>query len=117
MKYLVVEAHRSEYPAPITFVQGTLLDVGQRYEGQEQWQDWYLCSCPGQISGWVPGQLIERLGVGRGRALADYSAYELDVDPGQQLDGLRWLNGWLWCRRVEGDEQGWVPLAKLRPLA
>ncbi|MFJ4392231.1 SH3 domain-containing protein [Pseudomonas soli] len=117
MKYVVIETHRSEYPAPITFARGTLLEIGQRYEGDEQWEDWYLCSCQGQAAGWVPAQFIERLGVGRGRALEAYSAHELDVDPGQQLDSLRPLNGWAWCRRVSNGELGWVPLAKLRVLA
>ncbi|KXG83481.1 MULTISPECIES: SH3 domain-containing protein [Pseudomonas] len=116
MNYVVIAAHRSEYPAPITFAQGTLLDIGQRYEGDEHWEDWYLCSCHGQEPGWVPGQLIERLGVGRGRAVEAYSAHELDVDPGQPLEGLRPLNGWIWCRRAGNGELGWVPLAKLRLL-
>lgn len=116
MKYVVIETHRSEYPAPITFARGAMLEVGQRYEGDEHWEDWYLCSCTGQAPGWVPGQLIERLGVAQGRALEPYSAHELDVDPGQQVEGLRALNGWLWCRVAGKDELGWVPLAKLRRL-
>ncbi|MGW7775270.1 SH3 domain-containing protein [Pseudomonas machongensis] len=114
MKYVVIESHRSEYPRPISFARGTLLQIGQRYEGEEDWQDWYLCSCEGQEPGWVPGQLIERLGVGQGRALESYSAYELDADPGQVMVGLRRLNGWLWCRRQRNGELGWLPLEKLR---
>ncbi|MDH0303658.1 MULTISPECIES: SH3 domain-containing protein [unclassified Pseudomonas] len=116
MKYVAIAAHRSEYPAPITFARGALLSIGQRYEGDEHWEDWYLCGCHGQEPGWVPAQVIERLGVDRGRALEAYSAHELDIDPGQQLEGLRPLNGWLWCRRVANGELGWVPMAKLRLL-
>ncbi|MCG8291890.1 MULTISPECIES: SH3 domain-containing protein [Pseudomonas] len=117
MKYVVIAPHRSEYPAPITFARDTLLEIGQRYEGDEHWEDWYLCSCAGQAPGWVPAQVIERLGVGRGRALEAYSAHELDIDPGQMVEGLRPLNGWLWCRSLRSGELGWLPLAKLRLMA
>ncbi|MBC3409858.1 ligand-binding protein SH3 [Pseudomonas sp. SWRI107] len=116
MKYVVIEPHRSEYPAPIRFEPGTVLDIGPRYEGEAHWQDWYLCSCPGQQPGWVPGQLIERIGVGKGRALQAYCAHELDVDAGHQVEGLWSLNGWLWCRRLRNGELGWLPEDKLQPL-
>lgn len=114
MKYVVIEGHRSEYPRPICFAKGDLLEIGQRYEGEEAWQDWYLCTCVGQAPGWVPGQLIERVGVAQGRALEHYSAHELDVDPGQGVEGLRPLNGWMWCRRQANGELGWLPCEKLR---
>lgn len=116
MKYVVIEHHRSEYPTPITFAGGTLLDIGQRYEGEEPLQDWYLCSCSGQAPGWVPAQVIERIGVDRGRAVEAYCAHELDIDPGQQVEGLRPLNGWLWCRNLRNGELGWLPQQKLRLL-
>lgn len=117
MKYVVIEHHRSEYPTPITFASGTLLDIGQRYEGEEPWQDWYLCSCTGQSPGWVPAQVIERIGVDRGRAVEAYCAHELDIDPGQQVEALRPLNGWLWCRNLRNGELGWLPQEKLRLLS
>ncbi|MGE8462335.1 MAG: SH3 domain-containing protein [Pseudomonas capeferrum] len=112
MHYIVIEPHRSEYPRPLRFVKGTLLDIGPRYEGEPGWQDWYLCSCTGQEPGWVPAQLIEPISVGRGRALDDYSAHELDADPGQLVQILRPLNGWIWCRRQGDGELGWLPAEK-----
>ncbi|AIZ33180.1 SH3 domain-containing protein [Pseudomonas sp. K1(2024)] len=116
MNYVVIERHRSEYPKPISFAQGVRLQIGQRYEGDKGWEDWYLCHCAGQEAGWVPAQVIERLGVGEGRSLEPYSAHELDVDPGQVMVGLRPLNGWLWCRRQRNGELGWLPMHKLRRL-
>ncbi|MCE1009959.1 SH3 domain-containing protein [Pseudomonas monteilii] len=75
MHYVVIEPHRSEYPRPIRFAKGTLLNIGPRYEGKPGWQDWYLCTCSGQEPGWVPAQLIERISVCQGRALDNYSAH------------------------------------------
>jgi hypothetical protein len=41
-------------------------------------------------------------------ALADYSAYELDVAPGETLTVYRELNQWYWCSNQAGVH-GWVP--------
>lgn len=34
-RYRVISAHRSEYTNPITFEAGTLLQLGERYDGPE----------------------------------------------------------------------------------
>lgn len=57
MHYVVIESHRSEYPRPIRFAKGTLLNIGPRYEGEAGWQDWYLCTCTGQEPGWSAGPI------------------------------------------------------------
>lgn len=116
MKFVAVTQHRSEFPQPITFAKGAALVVGECYAGEEGWDNWYFCSTPGQCSGWVPGQVIERLHGDQGRALEDYCARELSVDPGEHLLGTRQLNGWVWCEKADA-EQGWVPLQVLRALS
>jgi hypothetical protein len=115
-KYLVVSPHESEFPTPITFKKGAPLDVGEEYEGSEGWDNWFLCSTPGQEPGWVPGQIIERLDGTAGRALDDYTARELDVQEGEVLIGARALNGWLWCEKTSGSASGWVPLENLKEI-
>ncbi|WP_243432331.1 hypothetical protein [Pseudomonas sp. 32_A] len=64
----------------------------------------------------MPAQLIEWLSMCQGRALDHYSAHELDADPGQLVQMVRPLNGWVWCRRHGNDEYGWLPAQKLQPL-
>ncbi|OLS62348.1 SH3 domain-containing protein [Pseudomonas putida] len=131
MLYLVIEPHRSEFPEPISFVKHTPLAVGERYEGDEGWDNWYFCDVPGQQGGWVPGQVIRILAAGQGVALEDYTARELDVDSGQRVFGARQMNGWVWCSYVEPEgliagnagshkvgtelKSGWVPLRNLQP--
>lgn len=114
IKLVVTRGHRSEYPRPIAFPAGASLCVGEKYAGAEGWEDWYLCSVPGQEPGWVPGQVIEWTGDGRGVAKEAYTARELDVDRGEALTGFRVLNGWVWCARHGGTEEGWVPLECVR---
>ncbi|MFG0832081.1 SH3 domain-containing protein [Aeromonas bivalvium] len=112
--FLVINAHRSEYPNPITFRKGTPLVVGERYEGEEEWHDWFFCHCDGQQGGWVPAQIIGSAGDGTARALEDYTARELSVQAGDRLSGHRMINGWIWCVREQEGASGWVPLANLR---
>lgn len=115
-KYRVIQPHTSEYPRPITFERGALLEVGEEYVGEEGWDNWFRCTAPGQEAGWVPGQIIERLDGASGRALEDYTARELNVQVGDLVIGIRELNGWAWCERQDGSEAGWVPLDALLRL-
>lgn len=115
-KYHVISPHVSEFPEPITFDKGTLLTIGEQYGGKVGWENWFFCSVPGQEPGWVPGQVIEFLGGSAGRALADYTARELNVEQGEVLFGKRALNGWLWCEKADDTEPGWVPLENLERI-
>lgn len=115
-KYLVIAPHESEFPNPITFEKGAPLVVGAKHEGAEGWENWFLCSTPGQEPGWVPGQIIERLDGTAGRALEDYTARELNVREGEEVMGARALNGWLWCEKPAGSASGWVPLQNLKEI-
>lgn len=114
MEYTAIGSHRSEYPEPISFSKGTLLVIGDKYQGPEGWDNWYFCTVRGQPGGWVPRQVIDEC---RGKALEDYIARELDVDEGDLLIGSKILNGWVWCSRVSDGQSGWVPLAVLQEKA
>ncbi|MCU0775706.1 MAG: SH3 domain-containing protein [Ideonella sp.] len=113
---LVLHAHRSEYPRPITFDAGAPLTVGQRYEGPEGWEDWWWCETPGQDGGWVPAQVIEVVDGAKARAREAYTARELDADPGETVLVTRTLNSWAWCEKPSTGESGWVPVACLQWL-
>ncbi len=116
MRYLVIAPHRSAFPQPLVLERGQALQVGERYQGSEGWDDWYLCEVPGQEPGWVPAQMIVRDAQGRAFAQEDYCARELDVDPDQQLVGRRVVNGWVRCAPDEGGVEGWVPLRVLQVM-
>lgn len=116
MRYIVVAPHRSEYPQPICFAKGSLIAIGEKYEGPEGWDNWYLCRTHDSQEGWVPGQIIEQLEPGVGKALEDYTALELGVDAGDVLMGSRTLNGWVWCHQSSDALNGWVPLKNLHEI-
>ena len=115
-QYLVIQDHTSEYPEPITFEKGAPLTVGEEYQGPEGWDNWLFCESPGQKGGWVPAQIIEIVNDKAARAREDYTARELNVRQGDLLLASRTLNGWVWCKRSDSSESGWVPLACLQEV-
>lgn len=114
MRYRVTIVHRSEFPVPITLTAGQHVQIGERYAGPEGWDEWYFCTTPAGVAGWVPGQILDRSGPDKGAAREDYTARELDVDVGQTVSGMRHLNGWCWCVRPADGLSGWVPLSHLQ---
>jgi hypothetical protein len=115
-QYVVIQNHTSEYPEPITFTKGASLYVGEKYQGPEGWDNWLFCRTPGQKGGWVPAQIIEIINDKIARAREDYTARELNVREGYLLLGSKTLNGWIWCKKPNSLESGWVPLAKLQEV-
>ncbi len=116
MKWIAIAKHRSEYIAPITFSKGSLLKIGEKYQGSENWDNWYFCKVDGGLEGWVPAQIIEWIDKLQGYAKADYTAKELNVDQGDLLVGEEQLNGWMWCSRSSDGQSGWVPLEILTQI-
>ncbi|EOG8283785.1 SH3 domain-containing protein [Salmonella enterica subsp. enterica serovar Newport] len=116
--FIATGLHRSEYPDPITFTKGTPVVIGEKYEGNENWINWYFCTVSNHPGGWVPAQLIEQSDKpGYGIANDDYTAKELDVNEGERFQAIKHLNGWVWCRRLSDNEIGWVPAGILEAFS
>jgi len=113
-RYLVIQAHSSEFPEPMLVRKGDRVTVGERYDGPEGWPDWYLCTPAGQQAGFVPAQFLDRHADGSATMLEDFTNKELDAAQGEMLRGERELNGWVWAVRLADGETGWVPLENLR---
>lgn len=111
---IAIAAHRSEYPEPITFTAGTVLQVGEHYAENAQWKNWYFCTTAEGAGGWVPEQVFQRASdPALAVALQDYTARELDIDVGERLIATREMNGWKWCQKQSDGESGWLPMAVL----
>ncbi|NKC21113.1 hypothetical protein CWC29_020225 [Pseudoalteromonas sp. S4498] len=113
IEYQVIKEHINEFPTPITFKQGARLTVGEEYDGEEGWDNWFFCETEEQVSGWVPAQVFRLVNPKQGVALMDYTAQELSVVQGEHLLGHNQLNGWVWCSSKKSALQGWVPLRNL----
>ncbi|MDH7605495.1 MAG: SH3 domain-containing protein [Melioribacter sp.] len=113
MKYTVIKRYKSNYSDPITIKKGEKIKLGKKYDGPEDWPNWLYCyKLNSSQEGWVPEQIIRKTGE-YGIVEKDYTAKELDVEEGEQVDGTREINGWIWCRRDKNYEEGWVPKSNL----
>ncbi|WP_197258809.1 SH3 domain-containing protein [Paenibacillus dendritiformis] len=63
----------------------------------------------------MPAQIIEKRDQ-ESIILESYCAHELNVDRGDILNVRRELNQWVWRRRGEGEEWGWVPVDYVEPI-
>ena len=113
MIYEVIEEHRSDNVTPIIITKGTRVRVGERSNNDGSWPNWIYCySLDGHGEGWTPTQNIQ-IESEYGIVAEDYSALELGVRVGEIVEGNIELNGWVWCSKLNGSEEGWLPKKKM----
>lgn len=112
--YIVTKQHTSNYPNPIKLCEGQYVIVGEKYNGNENWDNWIYCyTIDKRLEGWVPEQIV-KIQDKQGLILEDYSAKELDIKVGEQLIKHKELNGWFWVERISTLEEGWVPMENVK---
>ena len=114
MKYIIIEDHKSDNPDPIIIKKGSRLKVDKKkVSTSEEWPNWIYCySVDDNSEGWTPEQIIQIDGE-YGIVLEDYSAKELDAKKDEVVKGIRELNGWVWCSKIDYSEEGWLPKEKI----
>jgi SH3-like domain-containing protein len=113
-RYRATADFEVSYPHPVTFAPGDRLEVGRT---DTTWPGWVWVRTGDGREGWAPESALERQSDGlHGRAKEAYTARELSMKKGDELESQRELNGWLWVRNQRGEE-GWVPAFNLKPLS
>ncbi|MFP4050795.1 MAG: SH3 domain-containing protein [Thermoplasmata archaeon] len=116
MKYKVIKEHKTNHPEPLKLEKGEQVIIDHKYDGPKDWPNWVYCTkIDKSQEGWVPEGIIDKK-FNHGIITENYTAKELDIEVGEELEGIKELNGWLWCRKSSDDEEGWVPLDNLEPL-
>lgn len=111
MRARVVRDYRTQYANPIRFAAGDVVTLGAH---DTEWPAFVWTITADGNAGWAPVEWLKPLGDGRAEALRDYSAQELDVDAGDEVELHHALDGWWWCERDDG-QRGWVPDGHLQP--
>lgn len=115
MRYVVIKAHTSNYPTPITLEKGEEVLLGRKSE-EGEWPNWIYCSTLDRsMEGWVPEQVLCSPHSHRSLVKEQYNARELNVIIGSEVRGFKKLNGWIWCSDSEG-EKGWLPESHLKQI-
>lgn len=104
----VIKSYQKQYLDPIQLNVGDIVVLGKE-ETEEKWIGWIWAETKNN-SGWIPIQIVffsedKKTGV----ILEYYSASELSIDLGDKLQVLKSLNGWLWVKNLETNEEGWIP--------
>ncbi|MFO7881061.1 MAG: SH3 domain-containing protein [Kosmotogaceae bacterium] len=108
MRYKVTKTFKSDLESFIELNKGERVYKEGIYEGNEKWPNWIYCKkLDSKEEGWVPLQILEKEGE-TVVAKEHYSAREMNVDKGEIVEGIKRLNGWIWCLKESGNE-GWVP--------
>ena len=85
----VIKEWQPNYPDPIVLKAGETVAVEDR---PSEWPGWIWCTAASGKSGWTPIAYLDRTG-DTARALHDYSAVELAVQPGDEVTLLESESG------------------------
>jgi hypothetical protein len=108
--YRVVRDYESPYPNSMSFLKGELVEVGQEFKDDPDWENWVWCEGNNKKA-WVPKQYIKILGA-NGIFERDYDALELSVQVGEKLVIHEIVNGFGLSEKPDGAK-GWVPMRNL----
>lgn len=106
MQFIIKKDYESKYKNPIEVVRGTILEIERK---DTEWVGWLFCHTKNK-SGWIPKQIIDFKEENKGIAKETYTAKELNVKMGNQIEKVKELNGWAWCKEISNGEEGWIPL-------
>lgn len=112
MRHKAIGTWTTVYPDPIILNPGDTVRLGKEESDNPDWAGWIWAE-NATHKGWIPVQIVERLADGNGRVISAYSARELEVQPGDEVEEMERMNGWIWARRVRDGVEGWVPLEVL----
>ena len=119
-KYIVTKKWSVVYTDPLSLTAGqeVLIDNNRKEENPD-WKGWVWCETSDN-RGWVPERILNVTDTAdkhsQATVLENYSAAELNADPGDTVNGDKIINGWLWCRKEGTEEFGWLPLDNLSEL-
>ena len=107
MNKKVTKSYITKYVVPIILNKGNIVILGET-EKLEKWKGWIRATYE-NISAWIPMQIIETSNGETGIISEYYSSKELNVNAGESVIQLRELNGWLWVRKSQTGDEGWIP--------
>lgn len=115
MKFRVIREYNDAPDNPIKIEKGEELRFIEESNPDGDWPNWIYCKGDHK-EGWIPKQILEVKG-----SIAvveeDYFAKEFNLEPGEILNSIRELNGWIWgYKENHSEELGWAPLNYLEKI-
>jgi uncharacterized protein YgiM (DUF1202 family) len=102
--------YQAEYANPIQVTDGEKVSVGHE---DDEYPGWKWCRASDGREGWIPVELLSQEG-GEAIVLDDYSAQELSVRVGEEVEVEETRHKWLRVRNSQG-KLGWIPASHVYP--
>ena len=96
---------------PLALEAGDEITVGP---ADRAWPGWVWAEDNNERHGYVPEEILEPMGEGRFALMEDFDPTVLTIKRGDQIESLKQIHGWHWCRNKAGNE-GWVAGYLLKP--
>lgn len=104
----ILTPYTIQYTNPIILNVGDIVTLGEE-EKEEKWKGWIWAESADN-KGWIPIQVIGISADRRtGKVIEHYTAKELDVEAGDEVELKHSLNGWSWCKNLRTGDEGWIP--------
>lgn len=101
-----------QYADPIRVGAGAIVSVGRR---DDEYRHWVWCIAADGRAGWVPETILSSTTPGTATVLEAYSAVELPLEAGEEVELLRQFDGFAFGRNI-GGRTGWFPLSHVAAL-
>jgi uncharacterized protein YgiM (DUF1202 family) len=101
--------YRVQYRTPVQVAAGEKVSVGR---DDDEYPGWKWCKASNGREGWIPAELLSQEG-GEAIVLQEYSAQELAVERGEEVEVEDERHGWLLVRNTRG-QLGWIPASHVR---
>ena len=103
----VTESYEICYPNPLNLKVGDRIQLFDK-PGPEKWRDWKWCKDSTGNEGWISETYFKRSAPREAIIIRDYTAKEIAVSAGDDVELVFTDCGWSWCRKTDGNE-GWLP--------
>lgn len=102
----VIEDYEICYPNPLNLKVGEKIELYEK-DVPEKWRGWNWCKDSTGNEGWISETYFTRNG-SRAEIIKDYTAQEMAVSRGDQVELIFEDCGWAWCKK--GGFEGWLPM-------
>lgn len=103
----VTEKYEVCYPNPLNLEVGDKIQLFEK-DVPEKWKGWNWCQDSTGNEGWISETYFKRVDSNNTEIIKEYTAQEISVNTGDEVELVFKDCGWAWCKKLNGDE-GWLP--------
>ena len=103
----VIEKYEICYPNPLNLKVGDKIQLFEK-DVPDKWKGWNWCKDSTGNEGWISETYFKRESNDSAEIIKDYTAQEIAVNEGDEVELIFEDCGWAWCKK-SSSEEGWLP--------